>query len=220
MTDTEPGLGGIDAVGTLVDPVRRSAYRMVAGAAEPIGRDDVADQLGIGRTLAAFHLDKLVAAGLLEVSYARRNGRTGPGAGRPAKLYRTAPGGFEVSVPPRAYAEAAEVFVETIDRLGADEALFSTARRRGVEVGVRLGTPDVVAALGAQGYEPVAEGATIRLRNCPFHTVARQYPPLVCGMNLALLEGMVEGAGWVRWRATIDPASDGCCVTLSKTKND
>ncbi|HEU5110747.1 MAG TPA: winged helix-turn-helix domain-containing protein, partial [Micromonosporaceae bacterium] len=83
---------GLDALSVLADPVRRSAYRAVADATAPVGRDDVAAALGIGRTLAAHHLDRLVDAGLLAVSYARRTGRTGPGAGRPAKLYSRAPG--------------------------------------------------------------------------------------------------------------------------------
>src|SRR6185369_7395964 len=104
---SEPGLDGIDAVALLADPVRRRAYQVVAKSSEPVGRDEVAGELGSGRTLASFHRDKLAAAGLLDISYARLGGRSGTGAGRPAKLYRRAGAEWGVSVPPRAYPRAA-----------------------------------------------------------------------------------------------------------------
>ena len=118
----------LEAVALLADPARRAAYRVVVDAApEPVGRDEVAAKLNVGRTLAAFHLDKLVAAGLLEASYARRTGRTGPGAGRPAKLYRRADAERAVSVPPRRYLSAAELLAEAVERAGADETLYEVA---------------------------------------------------------------------------------------------
>src|SRR5690349_6324585 len=109
----------IDALTVLSDRVRRQAYRVVADGTAPVGRDEVAEALGIGRTLAAFHLDKLVTAGLLETSYARRSGKSGPGAGRPAKLYRLTPAEHAVSVPPRSYRSAAEMLAEAVEQAGA-----------------------------------------------------------------------------------------------------
>jgi predicted ArsR family transcriptional regulator len=203
----------LDALGVLSDPARRAAYQAVVDAGpEPVGRDEVAATLGVGRTLAAFHLDKLVAAGLLETSYARRSGRSGPGAGRPAKLYRRAAGEREVSVPPRRYLSAAELLAEAVEAAGADAALYAVARRRGREAAAGGGIQE---RLAARGYEPQAEpDGTVRLRNCPFHVLAEEFPPLVCGMNLALVEGLVEGTGW---RARLDPTDGHCCVSLSKT---
>ncbi|MEV0897376.1 transcriptional regulator [Actinoplanes sp. NPDC049802] len=202
------------AVTALSDGVRRSAYRVVAdGGPEPVGRDEVAETLGVGRTLAAFHLDKLVDAGLLEVSYARRTGRSGPGAGRPAKLYQVARWEHSVSVPPRAYRSAAEMLAEAVERGGADQALFDVAREQGRE----RPAGDPAAALAERGYSPVAEDGRIELRNCPFHRLAEQFPPLICGMNLALIDGMVAGS---EWTARMDPAPGRCCVTLSKNNFD
>jgi predicted ArsR family transcriptional regulator len=214
----EPAL---DVVAVLADPVRRAAYRAVAdagGAAQ--GRDEVAAALGVGRTLAAFHLDKLVDAGLLEVSFARRSGRTGPGAGRPAKLYRRADAEYAVSVPPRAYRSAAEMLAEAVALAGADAALYRVARERGRAVGAgarRAATPRAV--LRAQGYQPVADGDRLRLANCPFHVLAGREPGVVCGMNLALLQGVLDGMGLDGWRAGIDPAPGHCCVSFSKTND-
>ena len=201
-----------DALAALGDRVRRRAYRVVAGGAAPVGRDEVAERLGIGRTLAAFHLDKLVAAGLLETSYARRSGKTGPGAGRPAKLYRVAAAEHAVSVPPRAYRTAAELLAEALEQTGAEDVLYRVAERHGRRAGA---CPDVTALLTEHGYAPAPAGADrIELRNCPFHRLAEQFPPLICGMNLALITGLLAGGG--EWAARMDPAPGRCCVTLSK----
>jgi predicted ArsR family transcriptional regulator len=188
---------------------------VVADGAGPVGRDEVAEALGVGRTLAAFHLDKLVTAGLLEVSYARRSGRTGPGAGRPAKLYQVAAAEHAVSVPPRSYRAAAELLAEALEQAGAEETLYRVAARHG------RGTPassDVTALLAGQGYAPVADGPDrIELRNCPFHLLAEQFPPVICGMNHALVSGLLSGAGLDEtWAARMDAAPGRCCVTLSK----
>ncbi|GLI00429.1 helix-turn-helix transcriptional regulator [Phytohabitans aurantiacus] len=204
----------LDALSLLTDPVRRAAYDAVVASASPVGRDEVATALGVGRTLAAFHLDKLVDAGLLEASFARRTGKSGPGAGRPAKLYHRAAVERAVSVPPRTYESAAELLAEAIERSGADAALFEVARRRGR---ADAAGSDVVTLLAERGYHPEVDDQEVRLRNCPFHRLAEQFPPLVCGMNLALVEGLVEGTGW---RARLDPAPGDCCVRLSKNNGD
>jgi predicted ArsR family transcriptional regulator len=201
----------IGAISALADPVRRAAYQAVVAQDGPVGRDEVASAVGIGRTLAAFHLDKLVDAGLLEVSYARRSGRSGPGAGRPAKLYRRSAAEHEVSLPPREYRTAAELLAEAVERAGADATLYAVAREHGRRVGA--GGDELFATLVRLGYQPARDGSTVRLRNCPFHQLSNEFPPLVCGMNLALLEGLAaECAPGCKVRMDRGPA--GCCVVL------
>ncbi|BCJ42366.1 ArsR family transcriptional regulator [Actinoplanes ianthinogenes] len=218
MTTSED-LDDLDALTALADGVRRRAYRVVADGNGPVGRDEVAEVLGIGRTLAAFHLDKLVAAGLLATSYARRSGRSGPGAGRPAKLYQLAAAEHAVSVPPRAYRTAAELLAEALDETGAENVLNDVARRHGQRAGAG---EDVHELLAGHGYAPVADGPDrIELRNCPFHRLAEQFPPVICGMNLALVSGLLTGAGQdTAWTARMDAAPGRCCVSLSKTNDD
>lgn len=201
----------IGAISALADPLRRSAYQAVAAADRPMGRDEVAEALGIGRTLAAFHLDKLVDAGLLEVSYARRSGRSGPGAGRPAKLYRRSAAEHEVSLPPREYRTAAELLAEAVERAGADATLYAVAREHGRQVGAAGG--ELLATLEKLGYEPERHDASVRLRNCPFHQLANQFPPLVCGMNLALLEGLAAQLA-PGCKVRMDRGPTGCCVVI------
>jgi predicted ArsR family transcriptional regulator len=212
---TTEDLHDLDALASLTDRVRRQAYRAVADGTGPVGRDEVAEALGVGRTLAAFHLDKLVTAGLLEVSYARRSGKSGPGAGRPAKLYRLTAGEHAVSVPPRAYRSAAELLAEAVEQAGAEDMLYQVAQRHGRRIAP---CTDVTALLSEQGYAPVADGPDrIELRNCPFHRLAEQFPPLICGMNLAMITGLLAGAGLDdEWAARTDAAPGRCCVTVSK----
>ena len=100
----------LDRLAALTEPVRRRLYEFVVAQAEPVDRDGAAAGAGVGRPLAAFHLDRLAEAGLLDVTYRRRSGRTGPGAGRPAKFYaRARHGELSVSVPPRHYELAATI---------------------------------------------------------------------------------------------------------------
>jgi predicted ArsR family transcriptional regulator len=219
MTAPDELDSGLAALAVLADGVRRAAYRAVlAAGAGPVGRDDVAAALGVGRTLAAFHLDKLVDAGLLEVSYARRSGRTGPGAGRPAKLYRASAAEQVVSVPPRDYRTAAELLAESVERSGADTALFDVAREHGRRT--PPGT-DVRDLLTSYGYLPEVTPDGIRLNNCPFHRLAEQFPPLICGMNLAMITGLLDGAGGsAGWTARMEAAPGRCCVVVSKNNDD
>ncbi len=103
------------ALSSLDDPVRRRLYEVVRERTEPVGRDEAAAAAGVGRALAVYHLDKLVEAGLLTASYQRPPGRSGPGAGRPAKVYTRSDREFAVTVPPREYELAARLLVQAVE---------------------------------------------------------------------------------------------------------
>jgi predicted ArsR family transcriptional regulator len=212
----------IEAIAALHDPLRKQLYDFVATQGREVSRNEAAAAAGVQRTLAAFHLDKLVDAGLLEVTYRRLSGRDGPGAGRPAKLYRRASGEHSWSVPPRSYALAANLLAEAVDRAGADPLLQETARAAGREIGRAAAGEPLPEVMRAQGYEPYELGGELRLRNCPFHRLAERFPPLVCGMNLALCQGVLEGLGEGELAAELAPApprGECCVVFLSKNKN-
>lgn len=217
----------ISVIAVLDDPVRRRLYDYVCAQGRGVSRTEAAQAAGVGRTLAAFHLDRLAEAGLVEVAFSRPAGRTGPGAGRPAKLYRRATAEHQVSVPPRDYRTAAELLADVVDVTGAEPQLQRSARARGAAAGhaarERGGLPDsglLLGALSAQGYQPYRDGADVRLRNCPFHLLAARHPPLICGMNLALLEGLLAGTAVPGLRARLDPRPGECCVVLESSKNN
>ncbi|MEU2453303.1 helix-turn-helix domain-containing protein [Streptomyces sp. NPDC012765] len=224
----------IDAIAVLQDPVRRRLYEYVVAQGREVGRNEAAEAAGVARTLAAHHLDKLTQAGLLESGSRRLTGRSGPGAGRPAKVYTRARVERSVSLPARDYRTAAELLAEAADEAGLDAALCASARRRGEALrgsaGPCGGLAEAMEVLAARGYEPHLEGAegeggteggaapVVRMRNCPFHAVAERFPPLVCGMNLALLEGLLGADGPVRARMDARPGE--CCVVVETSKNN
>jgi predicted ArsR family transcriptional regulator len=213
-------LDGVQALSALEDPTRRRVYEYVSAQGRPVGRDETASALGIGRTLAAYHFDRLAAGGLLTVAYERRSGRTGPGSGRPAKMYDRARDEVSVSLPPRDYGVAAHLLAHAAahDEHGATRrALREAASSLGHEIAAEHSpdrdTPDdLESVLRARGYEPFHdEDGVMRLRNCPFHTVARRYPEVVCEMNLALLGGVVTGRDV---EAALEPGPGRCCVAI------
>jgi predicted ArsR family transcriptional regulator len=227
------GLGaqesGIAAVGGLDDPVRRSLYVYVSASDDAVGRDEAAVAVGIGRPLAAYHLDKLVDLGLLTATYQRPKGRRGPGAGRPAKLYARSRREFSVSLPPREYELAARLLAQAVsaDVSGtARAALGQAARQLGIDLGrssrgVGQKTQAAEAALAHHGFEPVRDAdGTVSLANCPFHKLAGQYPDVVCGMNLALIDGLIDGLGLAGLHPALEPAAERCCVVIRKCHED
>ncbi|MFD3875256.1 helix-turn-helix transcriptional regulator [Streptomyces sp. NPDC058623] len=225
----------IEAIAVLQDPVRRRLYEYVVGQGREVGRNEAAEAAGVARTLAAHHLDKLADVGLLDTGSRRLTGRSGPGAGRPAKVYTRARAERSVSLPGRDYRTAAELLAEAAEEAGLDDGLRRAARRRGEALrGATAPCADLEAAmeaLAARGYEPHLEGTegadghagevigpVVRMRNCPFHAVAERFPPLVCGMNLALLEGLLGTDGAVRARMEARPGE--CCVVIEESKNN
>lgn len=233
MSTGLPTRDAVGAVALLGDHNRRQLYELVAASRESVGRDDAATALGISRELAAFHLDRLVAGGLLETEYRRRNGRTGPGAGRPAKLYRRAEGDIAVSLPHRSYAAAAEVFASALSRLDGQssiDAVAEVARAQGTEVGVEArqeagAHPShnhlkvaLLDLLGAAGYEPEVDPdrGSVRLRNCPYRVLASSHRDLTCGMNHAWAEGVVGGLADPQLEVELAPTPGYCCVVFNE----
>lgn len=238
-------LSGLAAVTGLGDGVRSQLYAYVSGSAAPVGRDEAAAAAGIGRGLAAYHLDKLVELGLLAAAYQRPAGRSGRGAGRPAKVYSRSGREFAVSVPPREYGLAAGLLARAVEAGGdtSRAALRAAARQCGAELGrrhlasharlpgarqARARRADTrqaetrqaaEAALREHGFEPWHDqSGTIRLLNCPFRQLAVEHPDLTCGMNLALIEGITDGLGATALRPALDPGPGRCCVVIGTSE--
>jgi predicted ArsR family transcriptional regulator len=221
----------ISAVAALDEPTRRRLYEFVVGQAAPVSRDDAADAVAVPRTTVAFHLDKLAAEGLLEVVYERRTGRSGPGAGRPSKLYRRSPGHIEVSLPERRYELAARLLADAFHDAETSArppraALHRRARELGRQIGENArathpGDDDRAAAMRALdtfGFEPrpADDPGAVALVNCPFHTLAQQHTELVCGMNLCLVDGLLDGLAATGLTAHLAPEPGHCCVRLGQ----
>jgi predicted ArsR family transcriptional regulator len=216
----ESRAGQISAVAAMSDPQRRTLFEFVSRSENPVSREDAARALGVPRSTAAFHLDRLVDEGVLEADFRRLSGRTGPGAGRPSKLYRRAGGEISVSIPARRYELAGELLaaaVEEADRTGGAvrEALATVATKAGRELGASAGSLD--AALESCGYEPCDDGAGgLVLTNCPFHRLATSHTEVICQANVALLSGVAEGAAEdARTVEFVPPTGEHCCVRIA-----
>jgi predicted ArsR family transcriptional regulator len=228
----------VEVVAALAEPTRRRLHDWVVAQGRPVGRDEAAAALGIGRPLAAHHLDRLAEAGLLEPEYRRLTGRSGPGAGRPAKLYRRSGLEVAVSIPTRRYELAARMLAEGVDAArpgdpgpppGVREAGRRHGRRLGAEARRRAGRrpsrralrASLIEALVAGGYAPT-ERATgeIRMANCPYDALVADHRDLVCGMNLAIAEGLVDVVEPDRLTARLDPQPGWCCVAIEGRTRD
>ncbi len=199
----------------LGEPTRRRAYEAVRQARRPLTRAEVAERVGIGVRLAAFHLDKLVDEGLLTAGYARPDHRPGGPAGRPAKWYCTGPHRFEITVPPRRHDLAARILLAVVTRSSGtvDHDLRRAARECGRILALE-GEAELGQLLTSMGYEPQeASDGSIDLVNCPFHELVDQARDTVCSMNLALLGGVTDATSSA-YTATRVHRDGYCCVRL------
>ncbi|GAA2125020.1 helix-turn-helix transcriptional regulator [Nocardioides bigeumensis] len=222
----------VTSIGALAEPTRLALYRYVAGAPGPISREQAAAAVDLPLHTVKFHLDRLVDEGLLEVEHRRLTGRTGPGAGRPSKLYRRASREVAVSLPERRYDLAAEVLAAAVDQSARDgspivSTLARVAHETGSQItnaqtsrprgGRRAETARLVETLAAHGYEPRLVDDDVCLTNCPFDRLAAGHTELVCGMNLALVDGVLDGLDVTSMTARLEPQPGFCCVKVATT---
>jgi predicted ArsR family transcriptional regulator len=217
----------VETIVALREPARRALYQYVERQPSAVSRDQAAEALGMTRPLAAFHLDRLVEAGLLRADYRRLSGRSGPGAGRPAKLYRRSRRQVALSLPQRDHALLAELLAAAISEASPDPAVAGPAHKTGRSLGsrarrrLRARVSDgrlaecVASVLESLGFEPYrASGGELRARNCPFAPVSRRFTPVVCGLGQALVDGVIEGVGADQLAVAREDHPDRCCVVV------
>lgn len=215
----------LNRLAALADPVRRDLYRWVCAQDAPVTRDEVAAGTGVARHVAKFNLDRLVTDGFLDADYRRPPGVGGPGAGRPAKVYRRSSAEVAASVPERKYELAGRLLTRAITesrrtRRPIEDCIVSVADAEGRVLGAatpsrrRATMKGIAIALAAEGYEPRVGHAGITLTNCPFHALAQEDTELVCGMNLAFIRGIVEGAEAEGIDVVLEPHERNCCVRV------
>jgi predicted ArsR family transcriptional regulator len=130
-----------------------------------------------------------------------------------------------VSLPERHYDVAGDLLAAAMSGAEASgesprTALDRLAYERGKELAEGAGRDAALRILEAQGYEPRAEDGAVTLVNCPFHELARTHTELVCGMNLSLLEGVLDGVPHVGLTARLQPSPGRCCVRLEPVRGD
>lgn len=228
---SEEAPAAIAAVAALEDPTRRALYHYVAGAGQAVGREQAAAALGLPHHVARFHLDRLLAVGLLQVEYKRPSGRGGPGAGHPTKLYRPASAEYAVNLPERRYDLAGTVLTRAVatamrDGTPVSHALELAAGDTGRTIGAKTKPHGIrrrrqrgalsaaLATLDSCGFAPRPDGNGYVLANCPFQKLAKDEPEVICQMNLAFVAALLEEIGVPSGAPQLDPAEGRCCVTL------
>lgn len=212
------------------DELRRGMYVFIRRARRPVTRDEAAAAVGISRKLAAFHLDKLVVAGMLHARYEAVGGIRK--VGRRPKVYEPAQAEIQVSIPPRQHDVLAGILLEAMLSAGETENARAAAVRVAGEHGRGVGAAErersrpgrlgaeraltlATGVLERHGFEPARESSTcVRLRNCPFHPLVARAPELVCGINHAYLAGLLAGLDAATVDAVLDPGISECCVEL------
>ncbi|MFK0038943.1 helix-turn-helix transcriptional regulator [Paenarthrobacter sp. NPDC090517] len=215
-----PWIRKIAAVASLGDENRRKLYQFVLNARGAVGRDEAALTLDLPRSSVSFHLDRLVREGLLQVEFRKSPDRTGPGSGRPSKLYRPKVDEIGVSIPERHYDLAGHLMAAAIQRAEADGApVEATLREVAAAKGRELGRPgDFLVAISELGYEPTPDASGgYRLLNCPFHRLSRDHKDVVCGMNGAFLNGAATASGLSADVVVPDPdhGPGSCCARIT-----
>ena len=224
----------ISGIAALDQPLRRQLYRLLSERGSWVTRDEASEALSVARSVAAFHLDKLAEAGLIEVGFERLSGRTGPGAGRPTKRYRRGDGEVSASVPERRYDLAGSLLAAAVaesERTGAPvgKSLQVAARAAGRLIGAEASASAEIGSgrdgrraavrqvLADHGYEPRdGKRGEIQMLNCPFHRLAEEHRELVCGMNRDFLAGVLEGIGPNKaLNARLAPEPGYCCVRIT-----
>jgi predicted ArsR family transcriptional regulator len=214
----------IRAVAVLDDELRRGMYTFIRAARRPVTRDEAAAAVGISRKLAAFHLDKLVDAGVLRAEYQQGTRRVG----RAPKVYQPVEADIAVSLPPRQHDLLADILVDAVLAEDSRDAALRGARGRGQDLGAaersqarpgRLGAERALTlaagALQRNGFEPDRKSPTcMRLHTCPFHPLTAKAPDLVCGINHAFVSGLLDGLDTESVEAVLDPRAGECCVEL------
>jgi predicted ArsR family transcriptional regulator len=210
-------------------------YVFIRQARRPISRDEAAGAVGISRKLAAFHLDKLVEAGVLNARYESLSGIRK--VGRTPKVYEPSKSDIRVNIPQRRHDILAGILLDAVASTDPAEPARSAAVRIAEEDGRTLGarerertrpgrlSTERALSLAAQiladrGFEPIRDAPSrLRLHDCPFHPLTTKGSGLVCEINRAFCGGVLAGLAASTVVAELEPrAGSTCCVELRRAE--
>lgn len=198
----------MDHLAAIGDPELRDALLFARSRARAVTADELAEEKGLHRNVARSRLERLVEAGLLAVGYERRTGRTGPGAGRPAKTYSVVPQLESIEFPADQNESLAELLVDALRARGGKEPLREVGVNFGRELArsaklrpvksIETGFERVCAAVRRLGYQASLEhaddkGAVIATPTCPLRPLVRARPEAV-GIDRGMWAGLASCA--------------------------
>jgi predicted ArsR family transcriptional regulator len=216
-----------DITSALGDPTRRAVFIAAREAAGPVTSADIAELFLIHPNVARHHLDKLAADGYLDVTRRRQTGRSGPGAGRPAKCYTASGKGIDLHFPSRRQDLLVELLVRIIERTSSTDIAAiaeSVGREYGEELAEEIGSPGnaeyttavtaVARAMTGLGFQMSADPGAGRLTtsSCPFGDAAAGHPEVLCSLDRGIVSGLFEGMNQP-CAPILHPDLDEACIT-------
>ena len=181
---------------------------------QPVGVGAVCESTGLSPNAVRFHLDHLIASGVVR---AVKDPKAG-GSGRPALVYSAAPAeAFDAAAAYRTLAGLlASELVRSAGPQAADEAGRAWARSllKTRDVGGADPMALVMSLLEDGGFRPAVstDGSAIELSRCPFLDLALVQPDVVCGVHLGLISGVLELVGATTEVQLLPVMDDGPCL--------
>lgn len=199
-------------ISALQDPTRRRILLDFYVQQPERTSAEVAEAVGVHRTVAHGHLERLVALGYL-VSSQRRGT-----SGKPAKLYRLAGRQIDLSYPVRRFERLAALLAGGLQRMSDGPRIAHEAGRR---YGASLVTKPAASAgsllgqLGALGAEYQLANDEVLAQNCIFRQACEGAEDVVCELHAGILEGAFQAAGLeLRTEPFRNYAEKGCAYRL------
>lgn len=202
----------------IVDHLEHHRVESPADRTRPPGLTaaELAGVLELHVTTVRFHVDQLVAAGILQAEFSRSFG-----VGRPRKVYSVAPGSFGGSGDEHGLKLLTGLLAEAFGDGGSPAEAGEAWARRHVPTsdapaastpGEWLGkVGQVIDVLHEWGYRPdlttTDQGRTARvdLHNCPFLDLAQTHPAVVCGVHRGLIRGALNQLGEPEAHVSLEP---------------
>jgi predicted ArsR family transcriptional regulator len=200
------GTAPLDRLAAVGDPQLRRILLYARSRRAAFTVAEAADALDVHRNVARIRLDRLVEAGFLAVRLERPGGRRGPGAGRPAKVYRVAQELESVEFPDRRLAELVLLLVKKVPARSRCKVLREAGEDFGRELGActRLkpardlgtGLERVCDALGSLGFQVSVvsletDRAELASPTCPLRPLVVKCPH-ADGIDHGMWAGLVE----------------------------
>lgn len=221
-----------DLTSALGDPTRRGIYIAVRQAPDGMTASTVAELFDIHSNVARHHLDRLADDGYVEVTTRRAAGKTGPGAGRPAKWYSATNKVIDLHFPGGRPDLLSDLLLRVLEMVGAADVSAvarEVGRAYGIELAAEIGVPEdpgfeeavraVVGAMSGVGFGISADLDSSRLltNHCPFGENAVSHPEVVCALDQGLVAGLMQSID-PDCRPTVTPhtRADEDCVTEVK----
>jgi predicted ArsR family transcriptional regulator len=233
--------GDYDAAALMASPVRRALVDALEQQAHDAPVDpgmtaaELAPRVGLHVTTVRFHLDQLVAAGVLNSEFRRQ-----VGAGRPRKIYlltakpQASDGHDPLRLLTALLVEAMTAGVkgepvtpvEAGRRWAREHLPVHENRSRAETPGTWLArVGEMIDALEDWGYHPelsTSEGgraAEVVLTDCPFFDLARDNEAVVCGVHQGLIVESMRRFGETGTEVSLEPfvAPNRCLAHLRTT---